>query len=312
LFTLIAEDVLSSGGVVFGARFDDRFNVIHDYVEKVDKLSDFRGSKYVQSRIGDSYEQVQEFLQQGRLVLFTGTPCQISGLKHYLGKDYDNLLCQDIVCHGVPSSKVWQKYVSYRETLAGTSTRKISFRRKEHGWKRYSVSFLFNSDTEYLQRAHSDLYIQAFLKDICLRPSCHACKFKTVNRESDITLADFWGIQNVLPDMDDDKGTSFVTIHSEKGKQLFERIQRSLVGQEVDVWQGIQYNSAMIRSAKRHPHRDEFFEQLDHERIDILIERLCRDKLPIRIKRRLVAGVRFILVKWGLLETVKSLVRRNK
>lgn len=312
LFTLIAEDVLSSGGVVFGARFDDRFNVIHDYVEKADELSKFRGSKYVQSRIGDCYEQVREFLQQGRLVLFTGTPCQISGLKHYLGKDYDNLLCQDIVCHGVPSSKVWQKYVSYRETLAGTSTRKISFRRKEHGWKRYSVSFLFNSDTEYLQRAHSDLYIQAFLKDICLRPSCHACKFKTVNRESDITLADFWGIQNVLPEMDDDKGTSFVIIHSEKGKQLFERIQRSLVGQEVDVWQGIQYNSAMIRSATRHPHRDEFFEQLDHKRIDILIRRLCRDKFPVRIKRKLVAGVRLILEKLGLLETAKRVLRRGR
>ena len=312
LFTLIAEEVLSVGGVVFGARFDDRFNVIHDYVEKVDELSKFRGSKYVQSRIGDSYERVREFLQQGRLVLFTGTPCQISGLKHYLGKDFDNLLCQDIVCHGVPSPKVWQKYVSYRENRAGASARRIAFRRKDRGWKRFSVSFLFNNNTEYLQILHQDLYMQAFLKDICLRPSCHACQFKTVNRESDLTLADFWGIQNVLPEMDDDKGTSFVIIHSEKGKQLFERIQRSLVGQEVDVWQGIQYNSAMIRSAKRHPHRDEFFEQLDHKRIDILIRRLCRDKFPVRNKRKLVAGVRLILEKLGLLETAKRVLRRGR
>ncbi len=312
LFTLIAEDVLRAGGVVFGACFDDQFNVIHDYVEKVNELSKFQGSKYVQSKIGGNYEQVREFLQHGRLVLFTGTPCQISGLKHYLGKDYENLFCQDIVCHGVPSLKVWQKYVLYRENRADAPARRIAFRRKDRGWKRYSVSFLFNNDTEYLQILHQDLYMQGFLKNICLRPSCHACQFKTVNRESDITLADFWGIQNVLPEMDDDKGTSFVIIHSEKGKRLFERIQRFVVYCEVDVWQGIQHNLAMIKSVKRHPCRDDFFEQLDHERIDKLIRRLCRDKLPVRIKRKMKAGVRLILEKLGLLETAKRVLQRGR
>ena len=312
VFTLIAEQVINNNGVVFGAAFEDDFSVIHSYVTEKDKLWAFRGSKYVQSEIGLTYCQAKEFLQQGRQVLFSGTPCQIGGLKSFLGQDYDNLFCIDIVCHGVPSPKVWQKYVSYRENYAGAPARRIAFRRKDEGWKRYSVSFLFNNNTEYLQILHQDLYMQAFLKDICLRPSCHACQFKTVNRESDLTLADFWGIQNVLPEMDDDKGTSFVIIHSEKGKQLFERIQRSLVSHEVDVWQGIQYNSAMIRSAKRHPHRDEFFEQLDHKRIDILIRRLCRDKFPVRIKRKLVAGVRLILEKLGLLETAKRVLRRGR
>ena len=311
LFTLIAEEILEAGGVVFGARFDDKFNVVHGYVEQKDGLGEFRGSKYVQSKIGESYRQVRSFLQEGRLVLFTGTPCQISGLKHYLGWEHDNLFCQDIVCHGVPSPKAWQNYVSYRENRADSPARRIAFRRKDRGWKRYSVSFTFNDDTEYRQILHQDLYMQAFLKDICLRPSCHACHFKTVHRDSDITLADFWGIQNVLPEMDDDKGTSLVIVHSPKGEELMDQIHERVVTREIDVWSGIKYNPAMTGSARRHPGREEFFARLDDERTDRLIKRLCGDKLTVRLKRRLVAVARFVLAKLGLLEMVKRMVRRN-
>jgi len=311
LFTLIAEEVIGAGGVVFGARFDDEFNVIHDHAESLDALGAFRGSKYVQSNIGTSYKKARKFLQEGRLVLFTGTPCQIGGLKYYLGRDYDNLLCQDIVCHGVPSPEVWQKYVSYREERASAPAQRISFRRKKEGWKKYSVSFSFQNNTEYVQIHNKDLYIQAFLKDICLRPSCHACHFKTINRDSDLTLADFWGIQNIAPELDDDKGTSFVIVHSEKGHKLLERIQDQIVKQEVDLWHGVKHNSAMVKSAVKHPKRDEFFTALDHEDIDSLITRLCRDKLTVRIRRKLISGTRFVLEKLGLLETAKRILSRN-
>ena len=311
LFTLIAEEVIGVGGVVFGARFDDKFNVIHDHAESLDDLDLFRGSKYVQSSIGTSYEKAREFLREGRLVLFTGTPCQIGGLKYYLGRDYDNLLCQDIVCHGVPSPRVWQKYVAYREERAGAPARRISFRRKKEGWKKYSVSFFFENNTEYVQIHSKDLYMQAFLKDICLRPSCHACHFKTINRHSDLTLADFWGIQNIAPELDDDKGTSFVIVHSEKGHKLLERIKDEVVAQEVDVWDGAKYNSAMVKSVAKHPKREEFFAALDHEDIDSLITRLCRDKLTVRIRRKLISGTRFVLEKLGLLEFAKTVLRRS-
>lgn len=311
LFTLIAEEVIGAGGVVFGARFDDEFNAVHDYAECLDDLDAFRGSKYVQSNIGTSYEKAREFLQEGRLVLFTGTPCQIAGLKYYLGRNYDNLLCQDIVCHGVPSPKVWQKYVSYREERAGALARRISFRRKDGGWKKFSVSFSFKNNTEYIQIHNKDLYMQAFLKDICLRPSCHACHFKTINRDSDLTLADFWGIQNIAPDLDDDKGTSFVIVHSEKGHELLESIQDQIFGQEVDVWDGAKYNSAMLKSVAKHPKREEFFATLENEDLDSLIERLCRDKLTVRMKRKLISGTRFVLEKLGLLETAKRILSRN-
>lgn len=312
LFTLIAEEVIGAGGVVFGVRFDDEFNVVHDYAECLDDLDAFRGSKYVQSNIGTSYEKAREFLREGRLVLFTGTPCQIGGLKYYLGRNYDNLLCQDIVCHGVPSPKVWRGYVAYREECAGAPAQRISFRRKKEGWKKYSVSFSFENNAEYLQIHNKDLYMQAFLKDICLRPSCHACHFKTINRDSDLTLGDFWGIQNIAANLDDDKGTSFVIAHSEKGHKLLERIKDEIVEQEVDVGDGAKYNSAMVKSAVQHPKREEFFAALDHEDIDSLITRLCRDKLTVRIKRKLISGTRFTLEKLGLLEFAKRVLSHSR
>ena len=238
IFRLLAEEVIDSGGVVFGAAFQDDFSVYHDYCDCVEEIERFQGSKYVQSRIGEAFRQARVFLRQDRLVFFSGTPCQISGLKHYLGQDYDNLICQDIICHGVPSPKVWQKYLAYRETLAGSSTTSISFRRKDIGWKQFSVSFVFRNDTEYCQIHRRDLYMMAFLKDICLRPSCYACNSKGLNRESDITLADFWGIANVVPEMDDDRGTSLVLVHSDKGQEFLKRVDDRIISKEVDVQRG--------------------------------------------------------------------------
>lgn len=184
-------------GVVFGASFNNNFEVEHTCVELKQELEKLRGSKYVQSRIGNTYEQTNQLLKSGRKVIFTGTPCQVAGLKSYLGKTYDNLLSVDFICHGVPSPGVWKKYVDYRQKKAGSVIQRISFRRKYKGWKRYSVSFLFENNKEYRETLDKDLYMRAFLKDVCLRPSCYACKFKSIYRQSDITLADFWGIQNI-------------------------------------------------------------------------------------------------------------------
>ena len=164
LFSLIAEQVIEDGGVVFGASFNKELEVEHSFVETKEELGKLRGSKYVQSRIGETYKKAKEILDLGRKVLFTGTPCQIGGLKSYLGKSYSNLLCVDIVCHGVPSPLVWKKYVDYRQEKAGSAVQRISFRRKDDGWKRYSVSFLFKNNTEYRETLDKDLYMRAFLK----------------------------------------------------------------------------------------------------------------------------------------------------
>lgn len=311
VFTLVAEQVLDSGGVVFGVGFNRNFEVVHSYIDKKEEIDCFRGSKYVQSKIGHAYDQVENFLEQGRKVLFTGTPCQISGLKSYLGKEYDNLFCMDNICHGVPSPKVWEKYVSYRKDEAGSSVQRIAFRLKNEGWKLFSVSFLFSNDTEYIKNQKKDLYMRAFLKDICLRPSCYDCKFKTLNRESDITLADFWGIQNVLPEMDDDKGTSLIFINSQEGQTMLDNIKSELEYKEVDINKAVSYNSAAIKSVNMNPNRNVFFQELDYLEFDKLVKKYCTDKLQIRIKRKIRSAGIFILKKTGTMDLAKNILNKK-
>jgi len=275
LFTLIAEQVMDQGGIVFGVCFDDDFTILHDSVEKKEELHKFRGSKYAQSHIGRTFWQAEEILNTGRQVMFTGTPCQIAGLKSFLQKDYDNLFCMDMICHGVPSPKVWQKYKQFRRSVDNATPQSISFRHKSEGWKRFAVQFKYANGSEYVQPFTKDFYMKAFLKNVCLRPSCYACHFKKLQRESDVTLADFWGVQELMPDMDDDKGTSLIFVHSEKGKELLTRIRDNIVLKEVDINKAVAYNPSAIRSAEKNPNREKFLEELDLLPFDELYRKYC-------------------------------------
>ena len=298
IFTLVADYVIDKGGVVFGASFNDKFELEHSYVETKDQLSEFRGSKYLQSKIKNSYKQVREFLDSGRLVLFTGTPCQIAGLKAFIfEKNHENLITIDIICHGVPSPEVWRKYVEFREKKAKSSTKRIAFRQKNEGWKRFSVSFLFKNNTEYRKTLNEDLYMRAFLKNLCLRPSCYDCEFKTLKRQSDITLADFWGIEKVLPEMDDNKGTSLIFVNSKIGQELFEKISNEMKFKEVDINKAVKYNSSAIKSVLENPNRIKFFNDLENLEFDKLVKRYSADKLNIKIKNKLKVIFRKIFKK---------------
>ncbi len=192
IFTLLAEQVIDEGGVVFGARFNEKWKVVHSYTETKGGLAAFRGSKYVQSRMGDNYRKAESFLKSDRKVLFSGTPCQIAGLKLYLRKEYGNLLAVDFICHGIPSPGVWREYL--REEVA----------RQCDGKNTVLLSEPLNKN----------LFLRGFLADLYLRPSCHACPAKCLKSGSDVTIGDFWGIEHVLPEMDDDKGTSVVMVNS--------------------------------------------------------------------------------------------------
>lgn len=286
IFSLLAQVVIENNGVVFGAKFDENFNVIHDYVLNVDEVAAFRGAKYVQSTIGNTYKDAKEFLDNGKIVLYSGTPCQISGLKRYLRKDYDNLFCVDLICHGVPSHKVWSKYKNYLSD--GKQIESISFRDKKYGWKSYSVKFKFKDGSEKLIKGSEDKYIRGFIGDIYLRPSCHDCKFKTLNRESDITLADFWGINNVLEEMDDDKGTSLIFVNSEKGQRLLENISESIIKKSVDINEAVKYNLSAIKSSYCNPRREYFFRKIDKLNFDKLVKKSLMDPLDIRIKTKIL------------------------
>jgi len=190
--------------------------------------------------------------------------------------------------------------------MAGSPAKRIAFRRKDEGWKRYSVSFQFDNNTEYRQNLREDLYMKAFLKDICLRPSCYDCKFKSLHRQSDITLADFWGVQNILPDMDDDKGTSLIFINSIAGQAMFEKTKNKIMFEKVDINEAIKYNPSAIKSVNLNPRRNEFFSKINDEPIDELIRKYCSDNTITIVKKKLYA----VLKKAGLLNMVKRLIGR--
>ena len=248
VFTALAEYIIKRGGVVFGARFNDKWEVIHDWTETIEGVAAFRGSKYVQSEIGDNYLKAERFLKQGRQVLFTGTPCQIAGLKRFLRKDYDNLLAVEVACHGVPSPLVWREYIK------GKNVSQVSFRDKSTGWKDYSIII-----GKTRKRRVNDDYMNCFLANFSLRPSCFNCQAKCGKSMADITIADFWGIRQMEPDMDDDKGTSAVIVWSHKGLQNIKRLAIST--KEIDFVSLSKYNPAIVESTQKPTLYKHFWEE---------------------------------------------------
>lgn len=254
IFSAIAEKVIEQNGIVYGAAFDDEMNVHHIGVETRDDLEKLRGSKYVQSDIGNSYKEAEANLKRGRMVLFSGTPCQIAGLKAYLGAEYDKLISIDILCHGVPSIKLWHKYLDMREKEKKDKVKQTFFRHKNWGWKKYALELQFCNSKAYLEKFSDDMYMQLFLKNIALRSSCYDCDFREGNYASDITIGDFWGIEKVMPEMDDDKGTSAVIIHTEKGRDIFRRIA-GIHSKKTDLDCIAAYNPVYRKSVEPHPRR---------------------------------------------------------
>lgn len=242
LFYLLAKKVIDERGVVFGARFNKDWKVIMDYAQTIEGIRPFMGSKYVQANPKNTYSEVKRFLKDGRKVLFTGTGCQISGLRNFLRRDYENLFLVDVICHGVPSPSLWEKYVSelvtnenkYLNSRKSLSfIKNISFRDKSYGWKnfRFLVSYSVDSvgitndnsvfSSQYSKPFYEDPYFLLFLKNYTLRPSCYHCPAKKGRCGSDITIGDFWGIDNIMPQIDDDKGISACLVNTDKGMELF-------------------------------------------------------------------------------------------
>lgn len=284
VFTVLATEILKQAGIVFGAALDEDFKVKHICIEDVNDLNRLRTSKYVQSEINECYKLAKEYLDKGKIVLFTGTPCQLGGLDTYLGKNYDNLFMQDIICHGVPSPLVWEKYKEYRKEQDKDELLDIKFRNKDNGWKKYFLKFQYKGK-EYKKNQDEDLYMQAFLRDACLRDSCYNCSFKEKNRKTDITLADFWGIDILKPEINDNKGLSLVIVNTEKGMMLFENIKDKLVVNEMGFEESIQYNKSMFKSVEKPKNRDKFFENLDKLSFDKLVKKYTIDKKGNLIKR---------------------------
>lgn len=282
IFSMLAEQIIKEGGVVFGALFDAQWNVVHGYVDTIEDIALLRGSKYVQSRIGNAYQEAKRFLKEGRKVLFSGTPCQIAGLKAFLRyKEYENLLTVDVICHGVPSPGIWRKYL--QEEVARQCDGKntvlprpipeedvliegISFRDKELGWKKFSFALVLsttNGSGEKIQfRSRKPLnenpYLRGFIADLYLRPSCYHCAYKNFSSHSDITLADAWGVWNYCPEMYDEKGTSLLIISTSKAEEWCCKlnVQEKVAG---DFTILKEYNPAAFVSPRKLRKRKRFF-----------------------------------------------------
>ena len=285
IFPLLAKCILAKGGKVYGAAFDEEWLVQHVSIGDVNNLSMLQGSKYMQSDKKQTFVQVKRDLDSGKEVLFSGTPCEVRGLKSFLQKEYEKLTCVDVVCHGVPSPLVWRKYIAYIEKIVGKPRDREStpsHRLKSDGWSRYSVSIPFSHDTEYRKGHDKDLYMRTFLKDVILRPSCYECICKPSTDISDISLADFWGIEQVLPCLFDDKGTSLVIVNSQKGNELFKEIQDKMKWQQVGYQTAVKYNPAIYKSPQMPKSRGYFFEQFGNMDIERLMHKVSDDSIKVK------------------------------
>ncbi len=303
VFALLAEKIISENGVVFGAVLaEDCKSVKHSIAHNRRELEKMFGSKYVQSDLGNVYSQVKEQLSEGKKVLFSGTPCQINGLHMFLRCEYENLLLVDIICHGVPSPALWSKYISYIEKRYHSVVKNVNFRSKKYGWQDFGIKRIDENNRELFISKNEDPYMQMFLKNYCLRQSCYHCSAKE-QRYSDITIGDFWGIENVFPEMNDGKGASAVIVRTEKGRNIFEQVASKMQIKETEYQTIVQFNSAEIKSVYKPVERKIFFKDMNTKTFSAL----QRKYLKKTIKRE----IRDILIKMRIWSFIRPRSHRG-
>lgn len=227
LFPVLAQYVFRRNGAVFGAAFNEAMEVVHREAQTPEELDALKRTKYVQSRLEDIPRRVKALLEAGRWVLFCGTPCQVHGLKRFLGKSYPRLILADLVCYGVPSPGLWRDYVDTLERRYSGKLTAFSFRDKRERNNGQTRAFTAGGK-EYIDRLAGDPYCGLFFSNLTIRPSCHACPYCTTNRESDLTLGDFWGIERVRPELDDGMGTSLAILHTDKAREIWRELQEDV------------------------------------------------------------------------------------
>ena len=271
-FAVLARQILKEGGVVCGAAFDELVRVNHIITDNESDLIKIKKTKYVQSTIGKVYSHIEQLLQRRRNVLFSGTPCQVAGLKMYLGKEYENLICLDLICHGVPSPKVFSRYLM--EKGGNHKVTAMSFRNKQKGISNVTLDYWLDNGEKISETYEESLFIKGFIQNLYVRPSCYTCKFKGIKRSSDITIGDFLGIDEFHPGFSNHKGISAVILHSEKALQLFEKIMGALnyvsaTSKEIGAW-----NSCLYHPVKENKNREVFFERWENKSVSECIREL--------------------------------------
>lgn len=300
LFSAIAKTVLEKNGVVFGAAFDKNMHLRHIGVEDITGLEKLRRSKYVQSEIGNSYKLVKELLDEGKLVFFVGTPCQIAGLNHFLGKDMYNLLTADFICHGVPSPGVFSEYVKYLEDIFSSRIKNIIFRDKQYGWHNsyFFVVAKLENGRKVVVTGKKNCFCFSFLKAYIFRKPCYNCAFKEMPRCGDFTLADIWGIQNQYPPEDVQKGLSYLLVNSAKGKKYLEFLNESINCAEESFSTILQGQSNLTHSASMNPKRQRFFNDFNQKPFAAVIKKYLEPPLKYGVGTFITRRLNF---RWILL-----------
>ena len=259
VFAVLAREVLRNSGYVCGAAFDDDFSVAHKVIHSEDQLNELKGTKYVQSKIGTVYSEIKTLLDQNKYMLFSGTPCQVAGLKSFLNRDYEKLITVDLICHGVPSPQVWQDYLN--EISEGKHLTGVSFRNKENGISSPTMVFLFDDGVSIKTSVSDNPYYKGFINNYYLRPSCFECKYKGLKRCSDITIGDFWAVKEYYPEFAGEYGNSAVIIRTEKVQKLFVSVRNSLNAISVQEKVLSVWNECLLKPTERTEKREMFYER---------------------------------------------------
>lgn len=288
IFSLLSNVILVNGGEVWGASFNEKWQVIHKCVKDKKQLNIFRGAKYLQSDMRNSFREIEYSLKNGRTVLFSGTPCQVAGLRKFLHKEYNNLYTVDLVCHGVPSFKVFNAFL--KEEFGEKQIVDISFRNKTTGWKSYNLCISYLDDGIIKERRYlrgNNVYMDGFISNLYLRPSCYQCPSKSGISGSDITLGDFWGIEKTAPEMDDGKGTSLVLLNTLKGGEIFDKIKNFVISKELPYEVAYQGNVSLEISPDMNPWRSIFFKDIEYKAFSILVRSFDKPSLQLRLRRKI-------------------------
>lgn len=294
-FTAIAQYVIEKGGVVFGAALDDN-EARHIAVESVEELFRFRNSKYVQSIIGDTFTEAKELLMTGRLVCFSGTPCQMEGLLTFLGKPYENLVTVDVVCRAVPSPKVLRKYLEYQSSKFGEQLQQLKFRDKQYyGYKYSNMSFCGNGK-KYHEGIDTDPWLRSFFSGVNVRPSCFTCKFKKIHRPTDFTIWDCFDVYKYDKEMDNDKGVTKLLAHSQKAVDILTIINSYAIVKEIEIKTLIAGVNELKASTKESPQRNDFFAEIDI----ITPDKLFSKYFPITLSCKAEKFIRLTMLRMGM------------
>lgn len=306
--TALAEYVLHNGGVVYGTGYDEMMNVICKRATTTAQIQEMRGSKFVQSTLGNTFERIKKELLDGAYVMFTGSPCQIAGLLHYLKKKPENLLCVDFVCRGVPSPGLWRNYVNFMEEKFNSKMVGARFKHKTYGYHTTTMKIDFDNGKTYYGSGRVDPYMKSFVSELASRPSCAYCVFKGLERPSDITIFDCYEYAKLTGREDDDKGYSSIFVHSEKGKKVMEGIASKVECFSIDAEELVQYNGIMVRnSAKANEKRDEFYSLA----AEMPINKALNQVAPITIKDYAIEKAKKFLYSTGTIKYIRKLKKKH-